>query len=116
MKDLRYVASVAFLMLLSLFGDACAGPYDGQWTGSATVTTGRCKPAVVTLTVLNSAAVGQARFERDTRDIHGTVTPDGTFGATIGFQHLTGTLIEDMFEGTFKSFECIWKMVLKRTK
>jgi len=103
MKRLRYVASVASLLLLSPFGDACAGPYDGQWDGSATVTTGRCKPAVVTLTVLDTAAVGQARFDLDTRDIHDTVTADGTFGATIGFQHLTGTFIEDMFEGTFKS-------------
>jgi hypothetical protein len=30
MKRLRYVASVASLLLLSPFGDACAGPYDGQ--------------------------------------------------------------------------------------
>jgi hypothetical protein len=116
MKHLRYVASVASLLLLSPFGDACAGPYDGQWDRSATVTTGRCKPAAVTLTVLGTVVVGQARFELDTRDIRGTVTADGAFGATIGFQHLTGTFIRDMFEETFESYDCIWKMVLKRTK
>ena len=116
MKRLRYVASIASLLLLSPFGDACATPYDGQWDGSATVTTGRCKPAAVTLTVLATLVLGQARFELDTRDIRGTVAADGAFGATIGFEHLTGTFIRDMFEGTFKSYDCIWKMVLKRTK
>lgn len=47
-KRLLYVASVAHLLFLSQFGDACAaGAYDGEWNGSATVTTGRCKPAIV---------------------------------------------------------------------
>ncbi len=34
---------------------------------------------------------------------------DGTFGATIGFQHLTGKFIEDEFEGTFKKFRLCMK-------
>jgi hypothetical protein len=116
-KRLLYVASVTSLLFFSPFGDACAaGPYDGQWNGSATAASGQCKPAVVTLTVLDRTVVGQARFELDTYNIHGTVSADGAFGATIGFQHLTGTFIEDMFEGTFRSFDCIWKMALKHTK
>jgi hypothetical protein len=116
-KRLLYVASVTSLLFFSPFGDACAaGPYDGQWNGSATAESGRCKPAVVTLTVLDRTVEGQARFELDTHNIHGTVSADGAFGATIGFQHLTGTFIEDMFEGTFRSFDCIWKMALKHTK
>ena len=77
--------------------------YDGQWNGSATAESGRCKPAVVTLTVLDRTVEGQARFELDTHNIHGTVSADGAFGATIGFQHLTGNFIEDVFEGTFRS-------------
>ena len=116
MKRLPYVASVASLLLLMPFGDAGAGPYDGQWNGVATVTSGRCKPVAVTLTVGDTGVVGQARFERDTRNIHGTVTADGTFGATIGFDHLTGNFIEDIFDGTFKSFNCTYKMMLKRAR
>ena len=115
MKRLPYVASVASLLLSLPFGDARAGPYDGQWNGVATVTSGRCKPAVVTLSVDDSGVEGQARFERDTRNIRGTVLSDGTFGATIGFDHLTGKFVEDIFDGTFKSFNCTYKLTLKRT-
>jgi hypothetical protein len=71
------------MLFLSQFSDACAaGPYDGEWTGSATATDGRCKPAIVTLTVLGRAVTGQARFVSDTPNINGTVREDGTFGAT----------------------------------
>jgi hypothetical protein len=113
MKCLPYVALVASLLLLS-FGDAPAGQYDGEWVGIATVTSGRCKPVVVTLDVSDAGVEGQARFERDTRNIRGTVLSDGTFGATIGFDHLTGKFIEDIFDGTFKSFDCTYKLMLKR--
>ena len=115
MKRLPHVAFVGFLLLLLPFGDARAGPFDGQWNGVATVTSGRCKPAVVTLTVGEMVGVGQARFERDARNIHGTITADGTFGATIGFDHLTGNFIEDIFEGAFRHFDCAYKVTLKRT-
>lgn len=120
MKRLPYVAFVGSLLLLWPFGDARAGPYDGEWNGVATVTSGRCKPAVVTLTVGTltvggTAVVGQARFERDIRNINGTVTAEGAFGATIGFDHLTGNFTEDIFDGTFKSFDCTYKVMLKRT-
>ena len=117
MKRLLSVASVVHVLLLSQFSDSyAAGPYDGEWTGSATPTGGRCKPASVTLTVLGKVVIGQARFELDAPNINGTVWEDGTFGATIGFQHLTGKFIQDEFEGTFKTSNCIWKMLLKRTK
>jgi hypothetical protein len=36
-------------------------------------------------------------------------------GATIGFQHLTGKFAEDRFEGTFRSFDCAWSMILRRS-
>lgn len=111
------VASVANLLFLSEFGNAYAGPYDGEWTGSATATNrGRCKPANVTLTVDGKDAIGQARFDLGGRDIRGTVAADGTFGASIGFQYLTGKFTQDKFEGTFNSFDCAWNIVLKRTK
>ena len=117
MKRLVRVASVTSLLFVSPLGDTrAAGPYDGQWNGSATAAGGRCKAAVVIMTVGNQTVEGQVRFEIDTRDIHGTVSPDSTLGATIGFSHLTGRFIEDMFEGTFRSFDCTWKMVLKRVK
>jgi hypothetical protein len=111
------VASIAHLLLLGQFGDAsAAGPFDGKWTGSATSTIGRCKPAIVTLTVQGRDVTGQARFEIDAPNINGTVREDGSFRATIGWQPLTGNFIEDRFEGTFKSSECLWKMLLQRTK
>jgi len=116
MKRLRRVASVASLLFLSLAGDACADPFDGQWDGSATPTSGRCRPAPVTITVSNKVGIGQVQFQRGTQDIRGTLTKDGAFGATIGFEHLTGTFVRDMFEGSFKGDDCVWKMVLKRTK
>jgi hypothetical protein len=116
-KRLLYVASVAHLLFLSQFGDACAaGAYDGEWNGSATVTTGRCKPAIVALTIDGQVVIGQAMFNLEALSIHGTVSEDGAFGATIGFNHLTGKFIQDMFEGTFNEFNCAWKIVLKRTK
>jgi hypothetical protein len=117
MKRLLYVASVVHMLLLLQLGDACAdGRYDGEWSGFAISTSARCKPAVVTLTVVGEVVIGQAKFEVDAPNIHGTVWADGTFGATIGFQHLTGKFIEDRFAGTFKNSGCAWKIFLTRTK
>jgi len=111
------VATTAFLLLLPQFNNAdAAGPYDGEWTGTATATRHRCKQAVVTLTVEGQVVLGQARFERDAPNINGTVGEDGVVGATIGFQPLRGQFIRDKFEGTFKSFDCKWKALLRRTR
>jgi hypothetical protein len=115
MKRLLSVASVAPMLLLS-FSSSHTASFDGEWSGSATATTGRCKPAIVTLTILEKVVTGRATFEGGAQDIHGTVWEDGTFGATIGFQHLTGNFIEEMFEGTFNGFGCAWKMSLKTKK
>jgi hypothetical protein len=116
-KHLLIVASVAHMLPLLQLNDAyAAGLYDGEWTGSATSAGGRCKPAIVTLTVEGKVVIGQARFERDAANVNGTVWEDGTFGATLGFQHLTGKFIEGEFEGAFESSGCAWKMILKRTK
>lgn len=104
------------LLLLPLGDSSAAGPYDGQWTGTATATRGRCRPAVVTLTVAGRVVTGQARFEADAQSINGTVYEDGTFGATLGFQHLTGKFVRDEFEGTFTRSDCAWRMQLKRTR
>jgi hypothetical protein len=117
MKRLLFIASVAHFLFLWQSSDAyAAGPYDGDWTGSATSTGGRCKPAIVTLTVLGRVVTGQARFELDAPNIHGTVREDGTFGATIGFQPLIGKFIQDRVEGTFSSADCAWKILLNRKK
>jgi hypothetical protein len=116
MKRLRRIASVASFLFLSLAGDVCADPFDGQWDGSVTATSGRCRPATVTITVSDKVGIGQVKFQRGTQDIRGTLTKDGAFGATIGFEHLAGTFVRDMFEGSFKGDDCVWKMVLKRKK
>jgi hypothetical protein len=116
-KSLLFVASIAIVLFSSTFGNAyAAGPYDGEWSGSARVVkNGRCRPANVTLTVLGNQAVGQAKFDLDARNIAGTVRSDGTFGGTIGFQHLTGKFVEDKFEGAFQNFDCAWVMILRRS-
>jgi hypothetical protein len=116
MKRLRRVASVASLLLLSLADDACADPFDGRWNGTAIAMSGRCRPATVTITVSDKVGIGQFNSNGVTQDIRGTVTSDGAFGATIGFQRLTGNFVRDTFEGSFNRDDCVWKMVLKRTK
>jgi len=111
------VATAAFLLLLPEFNTAdAAGPYDGEWTGAATSTGERCKRAVVKLTVEGQVVLGQARFERDTANINGTVVEGGAFGGTIGFEPVRGQFIRDEFEATFKSFDCEWKALLRRTR
>jgi hypothetical protein len=117
MKRLLVVSSITSCMLSWQVDDACAaGVYDGEWTGTATATSGQCKPALITLTVEGKIVTGQARFERDVANINGTVQEDGSFGATIGFRRLTGKFAQDMFEGIFDGFACAWKMILKMKK
>jgi hypothetical protein len=116
-ERLLLVATIVSLLFAVQFGNAyAAGPYEGEWKGTARATKeDRCKPADVALTVLGDQATGQAKFDLDTRSILGTVRQDGTLGATIGFQHLTGKFAEDRFEGTFRSFDCAWNMILRRS-
>jgi hypothetical protein len=117
MNGLLTVFVAAFLLLLPQFNNAsAAGPYDGEWTGTARSTDGRCKRAFVKFTVQGRDVSGQARFERDAPKINGTVAADGAVGATIGFQPLWGQFTGDEFEGTFRSLDCEWKTRLTRTK
>jgi hypothetical protein len=111
------VATVVFLLLLQRFNSAdAAGPYDGEWSGTATSAGERCKQAVVKFTVEGQVVLGQARFERDAPKINGTVDEHGAVGATIGFQPLRGQFAGDEFEGTFRSFDCEWKALLRRAR
>jgi hypothetical protein len=117
MNSAHIIATAAFLVLLSQFENAdAAGPYDGEWTGTATSTSERCKAAVVRLTIQGQVVLGQAKFEHDAPNINGTVDKDGTFGGTIGFQPIRGQFTRDEFQGTFKSFDCEWKALLRRTR
>jgi hypothetical protein len=113
------VASVAPMLLLAQFSDGFAaggsGPFNGNWTGSATSTVEQCKSAKVTVTVEGMIVTGQAQFANDAPNINGTVREDGTFGATIGWQPLTGKFSADEFEGMFKNGDCEWKMLLQTT-
>jgi hypothetical protein len=107
----------SLLSLLPLSVICAAGPHDGDWTGSAISSNAAlCRPIIVTLTVEGPVVTGLARFEREAPHIMGTVRQDGTFGATIGFHPLIGKFIENEFEGAFKSSDCEWRMLLKRTK
>ena len=117
MKRLMHIATAAHVLLLFQLGDVlAAGPYDGQWTGTATSVGGQCTPADVAMVVEGKIVTGKAKLELEALGINGTVSEDGSFGATIGFLHLTGKFAATEFEGTFKSVDCVWKMVLKRAK
>jgi hypothetical protein len=117
MNGLLIVFAAAFLLLLPRFNTAnAAGTYDGEWAGTATSTGEQCKRAVVKFIVEGRNVFGQARFERDARKINGTVGADGSVGATVRFLPFWGQFTGDEFEGTFKSLDCEWKAVLKRTK
>jgi hypothetical protein len=117
MNGLLIVFAAVFLLLPSGFNNAdAAGPYDGEWAGTATSTSARCKQAAVKLIVESRVVLGQARFEHDAPNINGTVNKDGAFGATIGFEPFWGQFTGDEFEGSFKSFDCEWKALLRRTR
>jgi hypothetical protein len=108
------------IMLVAQLNDGSAaggsGPFDGQWAGSATSTVEQCKSAKVIVTVEGMMVVGQAQFANDAPKINGTVRGDGSFGATIGWQPLTGKFNPDGFEGTFKDGDCEWKIDLQRAQ
>ena len=112
----RIAMVVPFLLIAGPSESRAEGPFNGEWSGSAAAAGGRCRPAVVTLTVSGKAVTGEARFESESLGIHGTVREDGGFGATIGFQHLVGKFTDNAFEGTFNIFNCTWKMSLTRTR
>ena len=117
MRHLFHIALATHLVSSLQLGEArAAGPYDGNWVGTATSNVGQCKPASVALSVQGRDVTGEARFDVDTPKINGSVSKDGAFGATIGWQPLTGKFSEDQFEGTFKNGDCEWKMLLERAK
>jgi len=112
------VVSIVGMLLVSCIGSSCAAdPYDGEWTGSAApIRHPRCTSAQITLRVSDNVALGEAKFDAGARSIRGTVHPDGTVGATIGFQHFTGKFVDDRFEGRFEGGECAWTVILRRTR
>lgn len=117
MNGLLIVFVAIFLLLLAQSNHVdAAGPYDGAWTGTATPSGERCKHAEVKFTVQGQVVLGQVKFERAAPNINGTVDENGVFGATIGFQPFRGRFIRNEFEGTFKSFDCEWKALLRRTR
>jgi hypothetical protein len=118
---LVFVLAVAgTVMLLAQFNNGFAagggGPFDGQWTGSATSTVEQCKSAKVAVTVEGIIVIGQAQFSNDAPKINGTVREDGSFGATIGWQPLIGKFGTDGFQGTFKNGDCEWEIRLQRAQ
>ena len=66
--------------------------------------------------IFRRKAAKPAGFDGDAPNVNGTVGEDGAFGGTIGFQPLRGQFTRDEFEGAFKSFNCEWKALLRRTR
>jgi hypothetical protein len=112
-ERLLILTAACALLLMQFTSSYAAGPFDGQWGGTATPNRGRCRPASVTLTVAGKVVTGEVRLERET-EIRGTVWEDGSFGATIGFNQLTGQFSRDAFEGEFEASDCTGKMLHKR--
>jgi hypothetical protein len=112
-ERLLVLTAVCTLLLSQSISSYAGGPYDGEWTGTATPNRGRCRPANVTLTVTGKVVTCEIRLDRET-DIRGTVWEDGSFGATIGFNQLIGQFDRNAFEGSFEASDCTWKMLLKR--
>src|SRR5262249_11263865 len=112
-ERLLVVTAACVLLLLQFTSSYAAGPYDGEWTGNATPNRGRCRPAPVTLTVAGKVVTGEIKLDRET-EIRGTVWEDGSFGATIGFNQLTGQFSRTTFEWEFEISDCTWKMLLRR--
>src|SRR5258708_13051227 len=111
MNTLLIVGTAAFVLLLPQFNNAdAAGPYDGEWSGTATSAGERCKQAVVKFTIEGQVVLGQARFGADALNINGTVDEDGAFGATIGFQPLRGQFIRHEFQVPFKTSNFDWTL------
>src|SRR5262245_64544163 len=79
----RLVAAATCVLLLSQ-GSFAAGPFDGQWNGTATPNRGRCKAANVTVTVAGKVVSGEMRLEGGTSEIKGTGGEGGSFGDAIG--------------------------------
>ncbi|MBO0751374.1 MAG: hypothetical protein J2P53_04645 [Bradyrhizobiaceae bacterium] len=110
------IVAAAFLLLMLVFDNAyAAGPYDGEWKGTATSANERCKRATLSFTVEGTVVLGQAKLEGDTTSINGAVDDRGGMGATIGFQFLTGRFTGDQFEGSFKFANCDWEATLRRS-
>ena len=69
------------------------------------------------MTVAGKVVIGEARLVAGAKvEIRGTVWEDGEFGATIGFQKLTGRFKGDAFQGAYESPDCQWRVNLERKK
>jgi hypothetical protein len=116
MNNRFIVATVVFLMLPAQFNNAkAAGLYDGEWKGTARSIGRHCKRASVDFTVEDRVVLGHAKYGGEASNINGTVDESGAIGATIGFQSLKGQFSRDKLQATFKSFDCEWEALLRRT-
>ena len=119
MKRLCCVAPIACLLLLPSVGDACAdGVYDGEWKGSATSNTRRCKPASLTLSDSDKDKfVGRyvtctPRFCRSEIDLPASLTklPANLDKAAIHF-HIPGKMVvvPMQSDGMVAAFDAVFK-------
>jgi hypothetical protein len=96
--------AVAPMMLPSSAG--AAGPFDGQWTGTARSTGNTpghfCPSEVpVTLTVEDDGVSGQIIFAAGAPVIRGRVAAGGGFAGTAGSAALTGKFSQNKFAGSY---------------
>lgn len=98
-----------------------AGPYDGNWTGSAqgaANSRGAANVCIasVTATVENNAVKGMMAFPRTTAPLVGTIAADGSFTSAGG--GITGKFTGSSFEGSFSvpnGYCNPYRLVLKRS-
>jgi hypothetical protein len=87
-------------------GVGAAGPYDGQWAGTARSTgntPGHFCPTEgpVTLTIEDGDVSGQIIFSAGAPVIHGRVVANGAVTGTAGTAALAGKFSQGMFEGSY---------------
>jgi len=102
--------------LLSFNAAHAAGPYDGEWKGTA-VTRPPCNMGEIALSVADNKVSGEARFPRGTPHIAGVVADDGKFDGSVGHWRFTGIFKDDAFSGSFSTVgRCDMTVTLTRAK
>ena len=107
---MRFAIIVAFVTLGYAASAGAAGPYDGNWTGSAAGTSqgaggaysGACV-GVITATVADNRMRGKIEVGRITAGLGGTIAPDGGFKGLVGSIPFTGKFAGSSFEGSYQS-------------
>jgi hypothetical protein len=122
--------AISILCVLEIASADAAGPYDGDWTGKALPTLGRCRnPFEVKVTIANNTVSGvwddkPMQGTTSTLATHGEVTgvvgADGTLDGGVrsenGTAKLSGKFAGSSFKGSFHGRACTFELTLERAR